>query len=189
MRLRIRELRKTENWTQADLADATGLSRPYIAAIESGNIKKSPSVETLDKLASAFQIPVPSLFESSEVPLIGFVGAGSEIDLRSADELSEFVEAPINAKKDTKALRITGDSNFPVYEDGEILYYSENLPPETAMNRRCVVKLRDGRIFVKVLRPGLDGRYNLESMNPLYPTIENVEIEWVARIDWIKPKS
>ncbi len=76
---------------------------------------------------------------------------------------------------------------LPHYEDGDIIYYSRNLPPEEMRNRRCVVKLADGRMLVKTLRRGsTDDLWTLTSTNAA--DIEDVLVEWVAPIDWIKPR-
>ncbi|MEW6685796.1 MAG: helix-turn-helix transcriptional regulator [Candidatus Edwardsbacteria bacterium] len=56
----IRTIRKEAKKTQADLAEATGLSDNYIALLERG--KRSPSIETLDKIAKALNVPVGKLF-------------------------------------------------------------------------------------------------------------------------------
>ena len=57
---RIRELRKNSKFTQSDLAEATGLSTNFIALIEQG--KRSPSIETLDKIAKALKVTLDELF-------------------------------------------------------------------------------------------------------------------------------
>lgn len=128
---------------------------------------------------------------SIEIPLVklaGKVGAGSEINLLNNDDLG-MVEAPPNADHNSIAVKVTGDSMFPAYEDGELLYYSSNGSPENFVNRRCVVKLGDGRIFVKTLRPGsTPALWNLESLNTQFPTMTDQTVEWVAKIDWVKPR-
>lgn len=57
---RIRELRKTRKLSQSELAEATGLSDNFIALLEQG--KRSPSLETLEKIASALKAPYDELF-------------------------------------------------------------------------------------------------------------------------------
>lgn len=124
----------------------------------------------------------------NEIQLAGKVGAGSEINLLNNDDLG-MVEAPPNADHNSIAVEVTGDSMFPAYEDGELLYYSSNGSPENLVNRRCVVKLGDGRIFVKTLRPGsTPALWNLESLNTQFPTMTDQTVEWVAKIDWVKPR-
>src|SRR5262249_40654528 len=52
IRRRIRELRERKSWTQATLAEASGLSDREIRRIEGG--KANPSAETVLALAAAF---------------------------------------------------------------------------------------------------------------------------------------
>lgn len=123
-----------------------------------------------------------------QVPLKGRVGAGAIIEaIDNGDQ--EYVEAPAESKPNTVAVEVAGDSMFPAYEAGTLLYYSKLLPPAELINRRCVVQLVDQRIFVKVLRKGdYDGTWTLQSLNPTVADITNIEVEWAAPIDWIKPR-
>ena len=57
---RLREIRTRRRLTIDELAGKTGLSRPYISQVETG--KASPSLQTIEKLATALAVPVPSLF-------------------------------------------------------------------------------------------------------------------------------
>lgn len=124
----------------------------------------------------------------AEVPLKGRVGAGAEV-LAIDDGGNETVDAPAECSPSTVAVEVSGDSMFPAYEDRTLLYYSRLMPPEAMVNRRCVVQLASGKIFVKVLRRGsADGLWTLQSLNPLYPDIVDQYVEWAAPIDWIKPR-
>jgi len=53
---RISQLREVKNITQEDLAKKTGIQRANIARIEGG--KHYPSLETLEKIAEALEVPV-----------------------------------------------------------------------------------------------------------------------------------
>ncbi|MBI5806250.1 helix-turn-helix transcriptional regulator [candidate division TA06 bacterium] len=57
---RIKALRKDAKYTQADLAEITGLSDNYIALLECGH--RSPSIETLDKISKALNVHISSFF-------------------------------------------------------------------------------------------------------------------------------
>ena len=56
---RIREARKVKGWSQFKLGEALGVSQQMIAQFE--NSKKSPKVETLERIAAALEIPVTDL--------------------------------------------------------------------------------------------------------------------------------
>lgn len=58
---RVRELREMHNrMTQQALADAVGVSRQTIIAIEQG--RYSPSLEVAMKIARSFSLPVEEVF-------------------------------------------------------------------------------------------------------------------------------
>lgn len=64
----LKELRAARSWTQQDLADAAGVSRQTIHAIESG--KYDPSLPLAFTLARLFQQRIEDIFVS-EPPSIG----------------------------------------------------------------------------------------------------------------------
>jgi len=57
---KLNEIRKSQNLSQGDVEEKTGLSRCYLSRIENGHT--IPSLETLEKLAIAFQIPLYQFF-------------------------------------------------------------------------------------------------------------------------------
>lgn len=123
-----------------------------------------------------------------QVPLVGRVGAGAAVIPFDSQE-EQMVDAPAETKPNTVAVAVLGNSMFPAYEDGTILYYSEKLPPHDMVNRRCIIELEDGRMFVKVLRQGSrSGLWTLQSVNPLYADMVDEVVRWVARIDWTRPR-
>ncbi len=56
---RIRQKRKAAHLSIEQLAEKAGISTSYLAYIESGN--RRPTLETLDKLAVALELPVSDL--------------------------------------------------------------------------------------------------------------------------------
>jgi len=59
---RIKTLRLGRGWTQEQFAERAAMQRSYLADLELG--RRNPSVRTLVKVANAFGIAVPELFES-----------------------------------------------------------------------------------------------------------------------------
>jgi len=57
----IKAFRSRRNWSQADLAEKSGLSIVYLSDIERGN--KWPYLDTLVKLAKAFKVEVYELLK------------------------------------------------------------------------------------------------------------------------------
>src|ERR1700726_2138054 len=63
---RLRELREGKNLSQGDIEARTGLFRWYISRVENGHTV--PSIETLEKLARALEVPLYQLFYDGEKP-------------------------------------------------------------------------------------------------------------------------
>jgi transcriptional regulator with XRE-family HTH domain len=63
---RLRALREGKKFSQGDIEKRTGLLRCYISRVENGHTV--PSIETLEKLASALEIPLYQLFYEGDEP-------------------------------------------------------------------------------------------------------------------------
>jgi transcriptional regulator with XRE-family HTH domain len=67
---RLRQFREAKNLSQGDIEKRTGLLRCYISRVENGHTV--PSIETLEKISRALEVPMYQLFyngdESSEEP-------------------------------------------------------------------------------------------------------------------------
>ena len=61
---RLRELREQKGLTQGDIEKATGLLRTYISRVEHGHTV--PSLETLERFASALDVPLYQIFYTPE---------------------------------------------------------------------------------------------------------------------------
>jgi transcriptional regulator with XRE-family HTH domain len=59
--VRLKQQRAKQGLSQADLAEKAGLSREYIARLETG--KHDPSLSVLEKLAKALKVKVGDLVE------------------------------------------------------------------------------------------------------------------------------
>ena len=64
---RIKDLREQKRLSQAVVEQRTGLLRCHISRIENGHIV--PGLETLDKLASALDVPLYAFFSDGSRPL------------------------------------------------------------------------------------------------------------------------
>jgi transcriptional regulator with XRE-family HTH domain len=60
----IRQLREQRGLSQADVERVTGLLRGYISRVENG--RTVPSLETLERLAAALDVPLYQLFYMTE---------------------------------------------------------------------------------------------------------------------------
>src|SRR5579863_9687911 len=63
---RLRTLREQKNFSQGDIEEKSRLLRCYVSRVENGHTV--PSVEALEKMARALEIPMYKLFYESEEP-------------------------------------------------------------------------------------------------------------------------
>lgn len=63
---RLRALREQKALSQGEIEKRTGLLRCYISRVENGHTV--PSIETLEKLARALEVPLYQLFYDGEEP-------------------------------------------------------------------------------------------------------------------------
>lgn len=64
IRNQIKILRAKRDWTQADLAEKTGISRQAVISIE--KYKYTPSLELAFKIAEVFNVSINEVFEYKE---------------------------------------------------------------------------------------------------------------------------
>lgn len=78
----IRDRRRELGWSQEDLADDVGISRGYVAKIETD--AQSPSIETLSRLAEQLEIPKEKVFQydARTKPLVSTINQSREYDKR-----------------------------------------------------------------------------------------------------------
>lgn len=126
---------------------------------------------------------------SSQV--VGYVGAGEQVFPMDDHELGaglEEVELPPGlVGEGYVALRIRGSSMRPLRNNWVIFYKREqDGVPDYALNDLCVVKLTDGRMYVKELRRGYTpGRFNLESWSAAEEPLIDQEVAWAAPVEAI----
>ena len=63
---RLRKLREDRKLSQGDIEERTGLLRCYISRVENGHT--IPSIETLERISSALEIPLYQLFYEGDEP-------------------------------------------------------------------------------------------------------------------------
>ncbi len=99
---RLRALREAKSFSQGDIEKRTGLLRCYISRVENGHTV--PSIETLEKLASALEIPLYQLFyEGDEPPPLPNLS-----ERRTTEELALDEEAQKEMRFFEKVRRLLG---------------------------------------------------------------------------------
>ncbi|ALE02903.1 S24 family peptidase [Bartonella ancashensis] len=180
----LQESRLTQSSLTRKLSEKMQRSLPRSVVNKMLTGERSISGQEALMIEEITQYPLP---RKKTIPLVGHVGAGSEI-FPYEDGWLEEVELPPYLAKDTYAVKVEGDSMEPFIDDKSILFYSQNVSPDLLINKKAIVHTQDGRCFVKIIKQGSKpGLFNLESLNRLYPEIKDIELIWTAPIDWIKP--
>ena len=194
---------------QREIAQAVGVEQPTITRWKKGGEIISANWESLKAFAVSKGVdlyrpgekPPLTIIPGSaagldrllrEIKVVGQVGAGEQVfafDESMGEQ--ETVEAPASVGKNAVAVRVKGDSMYPELDDEDVLVYEKRFESNfhEFVGRRLIISLQDGRQFVKRLKKGSsEGLYTLVSSNPRERDIEDVTIEWVAPIAWIKPR-
>lgn len=144
---------------------------------------------TLNGGAPADDLAESATAMAETTPVVGYVGAGAEAHYYAlpADEL-DAVPSPIGATPETVAVEIRGSSLGPLF-DRWVAFYDDVRRPATddLLGKLCVVGLSDERVLIKRLERGRRaGLYRLASNTE--PPIEDVPIEWAARVKNMVPR-
>lgn len=90
---RLRTLREAKGMPQSEIERRTGLLRCYVSRVENGHT--IPSIETLEKLARALEVPLFHLFYDAErppeLPLVPGRKTAEEIVAASTPEEVRFL--------------------------------------------------------------------------------------------------
>lgn len=186
----IDKYRKLRGISMETLAKSAGTSRGYLQELKSG--KRRINIDMLNKLARVLGCNPPDLISTTSLRLVkveGYVGAGAEIFPFEVESnfVVDDVEAPPGVDPDSiVAVIVRGDSMFPAYRDNDVIYYTKHCDYDpSCLRRECIVKVKEGAAFVKILKPGSKpGRFTLQSYNS--PDIEDVKIEWACKVLWVK---
>lgn len=180
----VRTAREAKGLTQKELAKLAGCSQADIHRIESGLVNNS---KYLVKILNILHLSDTS---TEMVPVVGYVGAGSEVfpidDHVKGDGLDHIPAPP--GMVNGIAVIVRGDSMIPKYDDGEVLFIEKTLYSiDGLIGENCYIQLPDGRCYVKKLqygsRPGL---YTLISYNAA--PIVDVAVERAYPIAFTKPR-
>lgn len=176
-----------------------GLDAPAVSNMLKG--KRGMSIDEAAMIAVYLNVDIHNVLTHSgitvvsatsrRIRVVGYVTAGDQMVLKSENDPGdgiEDVEAPPGFFG--SAVIVRGDSFSPRFLDGEILAYrDEPGDPELLLGSEVIAHLTDGRTLLKRLGGGsTPGRYSLISLNPTVPAIVDAPLEWVAKIEWHKPR-
>lgn len=190
--IRLKEARLRRGLTQQALANAFGITRAAVTQWELG--KTIPDADKLDALAQLLRVDIAWLLggrghgpaaEAAFATLVGVAGAGDEIMPIAGDHSFERILAP-PGMRDPVCVRVRGESMWPAFHDGDLLFYQRaDGVPAGVHHRDCVCEVVDGPMYIKEILRAADGLYNLKSRNPRYDQINDVRLAWAAPVRWI----
>lgn len=129
-----------------------------------------------------------------EIPVRGYVGANSQSFPFNTSNPGDFgsIEASDQDTDQTVALVIIGTSLGEFFNRWYVLYDDVRSPITDNLigpsGPLCVVGLSDDRVLLKKIERGSKrGFYNLLSNAKDEPAIENVSIEWAAKVKNLRP--
>lgn len=177
----LETLMQEKQISQTRLSKISCVSQSYIFKILNDQIKK-PSLDTLEKLATALDSTVAQLTHSLElpkeadpvvglrkVPLISWVQAGLPTPVASLDDMDKWYICPVRISKNGFALKVRGESMEPMFYEGDIVFIDPEVPAESG---RIVAAVDDGAAdpeatLKKLVKDGPD--YYLKALNPDWP--------------------
>ncbi|MBO8128787.1 MAG: repressor LexA [Peptococcaceae bacterium] len=186
----IKQVRSAQGLSQRALARSSGLSPQYISDIEKGRAK--PSLNSLEKMAAALQIPVAHLLRSKdttteevvEVPLLGRVPAGGPV--MAEENILGTIPFPARFVRGTMfCLEVKGQSMIDVgIEDGDFILV--RVQP-TCENGQTVIARVNGEVTCKRFYR-CNGKIRLEPANRTYRPIEAEDVEILGIVTYVLKK-
>lgn len=181
--------REVAGLTQAGLGELVGTTQVQIGRLEAG--KRKLTKEWAERLAPHLKVtPAYLLNVDGMTSVVGYVGAGGYAEFLEGADLGQAPKPP-GFSANGVALQVRGDSMPGIAEDNWLIYYDERheAPSEDMFGQLCVVQVEDGPVLVKRLyRGGLPGTFDLVSTSANYEPVRNARVQWVAKVDWIKPR-
>lgn len=158
---RIKYLRKLEDITQQQLADAIGVAKSTISMYETG--QREPDFETLEALADYFNVEMRTFFPGGQgtpaisplppnhsYPLLGDIACGKPI--LAEENILEYVQFPGDLKVDF-CLRCRGDSMVDArIFDGDIVFIRQQ--PEVENGEIAAVLIGEETTLKRVYHTG-----------------------------------
>jgi phage repressor protein C with HTH and peptisase S24 domain len=190
LRRRIKKRLKDLGLSMRAASLKAGLGTHFVRDLLDNELQ-SPKADNLARLAFALDTTTEWLLEERGdetvpgVPIMGVVGAGAHYKPYEDQGNLDFAERPPGAKEVYGAARVKGHSGYPVYRDGEVIYFTEFRDDVTEfIGEDVIAELGDGSMLLKTLgRQTTLGHFTLTSHNA--PEIHDAEVLRVAAVRWI----
>ena len=162
----IRYLREKKGLDQQQLSEILNVPRSTLACWE--NNIRTPKLEQIIKIAEYFKTNLDIIYANFDnaspidinpddkyikIPVLGVIKAG--IPIEAQQDILEYIDVPKSWTKGGKelfGLRISGDSMFPKYNEGDTVVFEKNNDFETANNKDVAIMINgDDATFKKLL--------------------------------------
>jgi phage repressor protein C with HTH and peptisase S24 domain len=187
---RLKFLIAERGLNKKSLSKAAGLGETAVRDIF--DLKKSPRIDTVMRLADQFGMSVGELLEGDRpperrIPIIGCASAGEGWSYFENDDAIDEVLLAVGAG-DAVGIEVRGNSMEPVYRNGDIIIGAKRAGQDARqlVGSDCIIETTLGKRFIKFIAKGsMRGRFNLKSYNPAHEDIRDVEINWAAPISLV----
>lgn len=192
---RLRQARMRKYATPTEAAKAYGWNSTTYLHNENGNAPFS--FKKAQQYARAFGVRAEWLYAgegamdaNTLVPIKGYVGADTEgrVLFTTGQESGDLVPIPPGGSEVAVALEVRGYSMKGFADHGSLIFFEEqhSKPTRHMLGEVVVVETKGGEVLVKrLLKSNKPNRWDLESI--VGPTLEDVEIQWVALVTAIVP--
>lgn len=194
---RLKEARVAAGYPTARAA-ADRLGVAYYSYIQHENGHRGLKPENASVYSRAFNVTPEWLLygrttrKHTGIPVIGRVSGGAEGDFTddfahgAADDWLDSAN-----DQDLIALVVVGNSMAPLAFTGDVVVFGRRYDdPSILLGRRVMARLADGRKLFKILKPGSKpGLYTLFSLNTVFDSIEDVELEWALPFERLYARS
>lgn len=163
----LKYIREKKGISKNKLGEMVGVNQTTIGRWETEEIK--PSIDNVEEVAKVLNIPLPDLlikdlkFDNGEIvdinsniikiPIYGSIKAG--VPIESQTDIVEYINLPVTDKELNKSyygLKISGDSMFPKYIEGDTVIFEQNDDIEAYKNKDVAVMINGTEsTFKKIL--------------------------------------
>lgn len=150
----LKYLREQKDISKNKLSDMVGVNQTTIGRWEANEI--TPSIDNVEEVAKALNVELPDLlikdlsFDNAElmsttsdtiqIPVLGTIKAG--IAIEAQQDILDYIDIPrdwTNGNKNYYALKISGDSMFPKYQEKDIVIFEQTNDYTIANKKDCAV--------------------------------------------------
>lgn len=188
----LRKWREARGLTQAELGRRVvpPTSQQQIDKLEKA--ERQLTVDWLRRLSSALDCDPSDLLDPAgprTVPIYGYAG-GPDVVEWLGEGGGEAVAAPPGIY-DGFAVRVRGNHYAPRYFDGAVLFCRRvnGASGKDLVGGDALIRLKDNRtVLRRVERAGKGGALTLTSYNLAMPLMIDVTPQWIAPVEWVKPR-